>query len=53
MNYRSILCTCFVLLGVSVILAVAGNTQKKEKNITIGLVGKSQSNPVFIAAYCR
>jgi len=38
------------LLSSSIILAQANN-KIGGKNVTIGLVGKSKSNPVFIAAY--
>jgi ribose transport system substrate-binding protein len=51
MSCRSVLCLSFIIVSVSLILTNACNAQEKEKKVTIGLVGKSQSNPVFIAAY--
>ena len=51
MNSKSISFHCFVFLSISLIVMLTCYAQKNEKNITIGLIGKSQSNPVFIAAY--
>jgi ribose transport system substrate-binding protein len=51
MNYKSILSTCLFLLSAVAIITLDAQTPKKGKIITFGLVGKSQSNPVFIAAY--
>ena len=51
MNYRSVLFACFILISTVVINALSETPSRKDKNIIIGLVAKSQSNPVFIAAY--
>jgi ribose transport system substrate-binding protein len=51
MSYRSILFVWFILFSMFMILVVPCNAQEKGKSITIGLIGKSQSNPVFMAAY--
>ena len=45
-----ILC-CFLLINSGLILSQSNNKKVNTKSITIGLIGKSQSNPVFIAAY--
>lgn len=45
-----ILC-CLVLINSGLILSQANNKKANAKSVTIGLIGKSQSNPVFIAAY--
>jgi ribose transport system substrate-binding protein len=41
---------CLILLSTGLILAQA-DKKINAKNITIGFLGKSQSNPVFVAAY--
>jgi len=51
MRHNAILFCCLVLLGTRLILPQVNDKQGKEKSLTIGLIGKSQSNPVFIAAY--
>ena len=40
-----------ILINSVMIIAQASNKKSNAKSITIGLIGKSQSNPVFIAAY--
>ncbi|MGA3286942.1 MAG: substrate-binding domain-containing protein [Bacteroidota bacterium] len=51
MNYRTLLYTCFIFLSLATIVTIVGTTQKEGKTVTLGLVAKSRSNPVFIAAY--
>jgi ribose transport system substrate-binding protein len=51
MKYKFLLFRAFTFLSILLISTAVDNAQEKEKGITIGLIGKSQSNPVFIAAY--
>ena len=51
MKNRIILICCLVLIDSGLILAQTNDKKVNAKSITIGLIGKSQSNPVFIAAY--
>ena len=44
-----LICLIFIIYGQS--YAQDANKKGNTKKITIGLIGKSQSNPVFIAAY--
>jgi ribose transport system substrate-binding protein len=46
-----ILLSCLFFIGSGLIQAQTNDKKVNAKNITIGLIGKSQSNPVFIAAY--
>ena len=48
---KLIFLVCLVLVNFGQMFAQNANNKGKLKKITIGLVGKSQSNPVFIAAY--
>jgi ribose transport system substrate-binding protein len=43
-------CICLVLIFSITFAKNGGTAEQKVKNITIGLVAKSQTNPVFIAA---
>jgi ribose transport system substrate-binding protein len=47
MRHRLFYLSCLVLFSLFITLAQTGNV----RSITIGLIGKSQSNPVFSAAY--
>jgi ribose transport system substrate-binding protein len=51
MRYLLVLLVCLFLLLDGHIFAQNSNKKIDAKNITIGIIGKSQSNPVFIAAY--
>ena len=51
MRNSVILFCCLVLISTGLILAQTKEKKVTAKSITIGLIGKSQSNPVFIAAY--
>jgi ribose transport system substrate-binding protein len=51
MKHSIILLCCIVLISSGLILAQTNNKKVNAKSITIGLIGKSQSNPVFMAAY--
>jgi ribose transport system substrate-binding protein len=42
---------CLVLMNIGLVYPQSDNTKSNVKSITIGLIGKSQSNPVFVAAY--
>jgi len=50
---RKMLILCFFLVCINGSLVVAQQSAKKltGKNVTIGMIGKSKSNPVFVAAY--
>ena len=51
MKNRIVLLFCLVLINSGLILAQTSDKKVKMQSITIGLIGKSQSNPVFMAAY--
>jgi len=51
MGHRFVLVFCFVLITFGIIFTKVSGKTMNAKNITIGFIGKSQSNPVFVAAY--
>jgi ribose transport system substrate-binding protein len=51
MKNKIILLLCLILAGTGLVFAQSTEKKVNAKNITIGLIGKSQSNPVFMAAY--
>ena len=51
MRYRLVLFICLVLLMNMPMHAVAGDSKSAKQKITIGLIGKSSTSAVFIAAY--
>lgn len=51
MRNKMIILLCVVLLNSGFILSQPSNKKVNAKSITIGLIGKSQSNDVFVAAY--
>lgn len=51
MRHLLVFLICLFLINDGHIFAQNSNNKVSEKNITIGFIGKSQSNPVFIAAY--
>ncbi len=51
MKHRLVLLICLLLIIDGQIFAQDVNKKGDAKKITIGIIGKSQSNPVFIAAY--
>jgi ribose transport system substrate-binding protein len=51
MRHLLVLLISLFLINNGDIFAQNSNNKVNAKNITIGLIGKSQSNPVFIAAY--
>ena len=51
MKKNLVLLVCLILVSIGQIFTQDLNKKGEVKKITIGLVGKSQSNPVFIAAY--
>jgi ribose transport system substrate-binding protein len=51
MKSKFILLLVLILISSGLIVAQPDSKKTNTKTITIGLIGKSQSNPVFIAAY--
>jgi len=51
MKYGLALLICLLLLSCGRIIAQDANKSGEVKKITLGVIGKSQSNPVFMAAY--
>jgi ribose transport system substrate-binding protein len=51
MKKSLVLIICLVFISLGQTFAQDANKKGKLKKVVIGLVGKSQSNPVFIAAY--
>jgi ribose transport system substrate-binding protein len=51
MRHRLVLLICLLLINHGQFFAQVVNKKGNAKKITIGVIGKSQSNPVFIAAY--
>jgi ribose transport system substrate-binding protein len=51
MRLRLVSLSCLVFISLGLLIAQNENKNANTKSITIGLVGKSQSNPVFMAAY--
>jgi ribose transport system substrate-binding protein len=51
MKHRLVPLICLLLINYGQIFAQDVNKKGNAKIITIGIIGKSQSNPVFIAAY--
>jgi ribose transport system substrate-binding protein len=51
MKNRIVLLLCLVLMNSELILAQAANSDSQRRKITIVMIGKSSTNPVFIAAY--
>jgi ribose transport system substrate-binding protein len=51
MRHRLIFLFCLVFVNVGIIFAQTGKNNFSQKKITIGLIGKIGTNPVFIAAH--
>ncbi len=51
MKHRFIFLFCLVFVIFGIIFAQSGKNNSSQKKITIGLIGKIGTNPVFIAAY--
>ena len=51
MRYRLVLFFCIVLIVNIPISGLAGNNNSNKQKITIGMIGKLATNPVFIATY--
>jgi ribose transport system substrate-binding protein len=51
MRNKLVLFFCLVLIDSGLMVAQSVDKKVNAKNITIGLIGKSRSNPVFLAAY--
>lgn len=51
MRHRLIFLFCLVFVNVGIIFAQKGENNFNQKKITIGLIGKIGTNPVFIAAH--
>ncbi|MGD1044618.1 MAG: substrate-binding domain-containing protein [Bacteroidota bacterium] len=51
MRYRFVLFFCLILIVHVPISALAGNNNSGKQKITIGMIGKIGTNPVFIATY--
>jgi ribose transport system substrate-binding protein len=51
MRHRLVLLVCLLLINYGQIFAQDVNKKGNVKKITLGIIGKSQSNPVFVAAY--
>ena len=48
---KCVFCLILLFISSSIIVAQTNNKKVTGKSVTIGLVGKSKSNPVFVAAY--
>jgi ribose transport system substrate-binding protein len=51
MKNRFVIFVSIIFIGIAAAKTFAGSQSENKKSITIGFIGKSQSNPVFIAAY--
>jgi ribose transport system substrate-binding protein len=51
MRYRLVLIFCIVLIVNIPILGLAGNNNSNKQKITIGMIGRLATNPVFVATY--
>ena len=51
MRHRLVLLICLLLMNYGQDFAQDVNKKRNAKKITIGVIGKSESNPVFLAAY--
>ncbi|MGA3288601.1 MAG: substrate-binding domain-containing protein [Bacteroidota bacterium] len=51
MKNRFVIFVAIIFIGIATVKTFAGSQSENKKSITIGFIGKSQSNPVFVAAY--